>query len=1039
MSDMNMKKIALLLLAMPLMLSAGLQHRWKGVKEDSGKAVRKRNIGGGVVQKEGFFCSKNTPKHDFPSGQVPLNFPEYTIEVKFKLNEPFVRGKSRGLFNYGFWSWSRKEFRFRIDKQGALAVYARCVGEKGQPPVMQFSYATSPLTWEVGKEYAVRVAARKGGELRIWRNGEAVGMVSSGAPGLDEINKSPNKTVEVPHMVRLGWDTTDARLPHGALEGFITDCKIYDSFEFPEATLDAGAEGIRFLTVSRERKNWSSKFDVPDKAGYAYGSKYRADNKFIENASTAAISCDDDFFYATIRNPIPAGMKLTVRGKGVWDGEAIELFIRPDVTKPEFFQYCAGSNGAVRSYHWLRRNVKNEKFQSKAEYKIITSDPAEWVVEIKIPKAEVKCAGIKPGMSVTGNICRTGATCGGQSSWIPVAGDFHNVDAFGKIIIGSLKDYFLQKAAEVNREIAKYPAADAAPVVSMLNNFSKNAEQIKDSAADYLKMDQQLKNLQNELLSLSFAGKKLLLWETDPFVNRFEPGPFSKPMKKISLKLGMNDRAFYGFAVSNLTGKPFLGQIKCFKKWPLSGPQKAFGNEPWSRFLGNIEIRQGVMAFDPGGAAFYDAIAPMPLGSLLKLAANETLPIWLTVSTKGLKPGVYRADMVLKSHYPGFSDNVVKLEVEVLPVDLAEMQVDSFHYSWISEWDITNPDHKMESMYKFFSDQEANVLMAGLLTEVYPKQYPDGTLDEIDFSRLDKKIDAYLRAGVPQDRMKLMFNLHTFIFVHYDKNGKQCSAVLKFGTPEFEKGFTTFMQKFYAHLEQKYGLAPERVIIYTGDEPEGDINDPKSRMYRVNYLGRLVKKAVPRASTATNPYPRQGINDKYFSDMRELCKNHNYMILLPQAQDPRIIKFFKERKMTIWTYLVLNKLVTPETYRKMFYDSYLRGADSANGYWSLDSTAGDNFDSQNFGGNWAGGYSSNRMDYGSLYVDFNVGKFLYSRRAEAHYQGLLDYKLIKLAEKYGASKDTIKAILAKSMNGSCTDMDNMHVELLNLIIKLKNK
>jgi hypothetical protein len=173
--------------------------------------------------------------------------------------------------------------------------------------------------------------------------------------------------------------------------------------------------------------------------------------------------------------------------------------------------------------------------------------------------------------------------------------------------------------------------------------------------------------------------------------------------------------------------------------------------------------------------------------------------------------------------------------------------------------------------------------------------------------------------------------------------------------------------------------------------------------------------------------------------MRELCKNHNYMILLPQAQDPRIIKFFRERKMTIWTYLVLNKLVTPETYRKMFYDSYLRGADSANGYWSLDSTAGDNFDSQNFGGNWAGGYSSNRMDYGSLYVDFNVGKFLYSRRAEAHYQGLLDYKLIKLAEKYGASKDAIKAILAKSMNGSCTDMDNMHVELLNLIIKLNNK
>lgn len=71
------------------------------------------------------------------------------------------------------------------------------------------------------------------------------------------------------------------------------------------------------------------------------------------------------------------------------------------------------------------------------------------------------------------------------------------------------------------------------------------------------------------------------------------------------------------------------------------------------------------------------------MGQLLRVPAKETAAVWLRLSSKGIAPGVYRTKLVIKSATDGIRDEVIPLEVEVLPVDLGKIQIDSALYNYI--------------------------------------------------------------------------------------------------------------------------------------------------------------------------------------------------------------------------------------------------------------------------------------------------------------------------------------------------------------------
>ena len=186
---------------------------------------------------------------------------------------------------------------------------------------------SQPTDWERGVWNTIRVAGEKGKQIRIYLNGKMI-AANGHAPGLCDINDG--KKHEYDHLVRLGWDTTEPILPHGALDGVIDDLKIWDQCIFPtmmfeEKVLDPSGDGTsarpgdkstaRYAVIGKGHEFKTGKFHVPDKAGYAAGSFVRA------AAGYASITAADANCMVRFYCPVPEGMHSESGKNGLWKGE----------------------------------------------------------------------------------------------------------------------------------------------------------------------------------------------------------------------------------------------------------------------------------------------------------------------------------------------------------------------------------------------------------------------------------------------------------------------------------------------------------------------------------------------------------------------------------------------------------------------------------------------------------------------------------------------------------------------------------------------
>ena len=310
-----------------------------------------------------------------------------------------------------------------------------------------------------------------------------------------------------------------------------------------------------------------------------------------------------------------------------------------------------------------------------------------------IPKAEVECDKLSDGDVITGNFCRGGDSAGGLSSWSPVNGDFHGIEQFGRIIAGSTEAFFLKNLNALAAESKKIrsDAKQLADFAGALDDFRNECKRFGNDPAYFDHLNVTLGNLRNLLVSCSLSGRSCLLWENDTWENLVEPSLMSKPVTSIKLRAAQNSKILYGMTFSNLCSRPFLGLAKCFERWPLQSGNKSFYGEPWNDFLDRIELLEGVPLQNSGGNTVYDPMIPLPLKNILRAPPNGNLPLWLSITTKGLKPGKYTAALVIKPSYPGFELIHIPLELEVLPIDLGEVHLDSYHYAFFTEWPINTP------------------------------------------------------------------------------------------------------------------------------------------------------------------------------------------------------------------------------------------------------------------------------------------------------------------------------------------------------------
>lgn len=994
---------------------------------------------GGANGTHGAVCDD---KQFFPSSAYLGSWAEwnaFTFELKFKLDAPVDGKQGNALLCFGKHSWRRGQFLLWITQKGELEGKFDLAGrgEKEKNKHTQVKVTSKPLDFTPGQWYVVRVASASGGAMKIWLNGLPVAARENNAWGFNDLKCDIPK--EYP-LFTIGRDLADPSRIFRPMKGVVDDVKVWNTFEAPDlqdvvsAAPAAGNEN--YVLISANGKGRTGKFTVYDRPGKLFGSWVRPEQKFLDAAAYAEIQLTASDLVVTLHNPIAEGTTVAGNSKSVFGGDHVEFFFRPDPDKSVFYQYALNANGKSAVYHWQAPGAGNKDFKSNAGFETKIT-PSEWVGVIRIPREEIALKNVEPGRTATLNFTRSGPTGGGQSSWSPVGRNFHTIDRFNSIVFGSLKDA-LRKELGVKRsefeKIGNIETARKKEVAAEIEKLAVMIEKNGDDAKSFNGLRRAVDGLQLRFTALHFANTPALLWTPqNPWGNNIQVSMFSQKTEKITVTLPQDSYTYRSMVFSNLTEKPFLGQIKCFP--PIRKERKQiynhFNSSIWEvsgdRMLPvyrNVKFFEAQPIETVSGGLVYDPLIPLPMNTLVRAAAKESRQLWIRISSRDMQPGIHRYVMVLKPACTGFTPQEIELEINVRPVNLAGIRLDSGHYTYLHK-----PEH-----WRFLAQKDTTIVYAGtpgqVVCDIYPQVDKAGNVIKFsDYAQVDSKIDALMAGGMAGERIKVWF-FNTMKLWGMYRNGKP--QQIKFGTPEFKKALKAFLADLTGHLEKKYGITKERIIFYPVDEPSGDINDPKSTMFSAYQEGKMIKDADKNYRTLVNPHPElfaQFAKNK--ETINKLCEVFDIIELYRPALTPASIGWAQKSGKEIWTYGIYGNTSIPDIYRKEYWESLRDNFTEIITYWHLDSHAGgDGFNSQDG--------IRHRADYGSIYADHDMGTVLTSRRQEAHDLGREDFRLAEYCRRLLKQRSNpslnqkFNAIIQKGASSDFSGMEQARLELLRL-------
>ena len=787
------------------------------------------------------------------------------------------------------------------------------------------------------------------------------------------------------------------------------------------ATCFAIADDV--LVLDENGQGETGRFRVLDHEGEALGLMVSADDKFVKAASVARIAVDASKILVTIDCPVPDGMAVNKSGASAWAGDGVELFIRPSLDSTAYCQYSANAAGVFAARRNSAPDVKDGEWQSAAlaESKDTTSG---FRVTFSVPFSEVFKSPLQPGDVFGINFTRCGGTCGGLSTWAAVGSKFSNIDAFGRVIYGGAKVYFARRLAGMEkRTSAGGKAADA---------FEKVKAAVESQGGDPAQFDSLEKmfdDLDKAIISATLAGKSILLFRpSSPWGNGIAPDCSSRPLEALRVRAARNSRAVVVFAAANLTDKPFIGQFKV-QGVPTSHQPPTTSHQPPTT---NLRLSQGFAIADRVGRTLYDPILPLPMNSLLRLAPMETVPIYLELDTHGLAAGVYRSTLSLKKAMPGFTDEAVSLDVEVVAADLDEVAVDRAGYDYVGQ--TFDKGSGAAKVAKLLVDRGYNVVYVnpGYL---FSEEKAKGEFRVRSFSGLDRHVDAVLAAGLPCEKMKLWVYMgleksHPWN-APLDVRGQRCKP----GDGKWENGVKTLVREFAAHVKERYGIGKDRIYWYPIDEPSGEIDDPSydSGMSRAYHAAKVIKQEDTANLTMTDPLPVFLESKAIETALPRLAEVYDVIELYrPKvtAEKKRLVA--AQNLKEVWTYSILTKENIPVVYRRDYWENMRDGYREIATFWHMTAAAGSPFDSNDF--TTPGRYD----DYASLYVDFANDAALLSRRQLAADMGYEDVRLVmwlrNRLKNDAALLAKVDAIVKEAADsGTVSAMDEARDRLLDIV------
>lgn len=893
------------------------------------------------------------------------------IEVTFSLNAAPTREMT--LFTYQENTWGRAFLGISLSKESAFNVIINLNGTVKK----KFTTNSKPVVLQPGQIYTLRVTLESQKMARLYLNGMLL-KEDSGALCFSDFVDPP---IDIYHpFATLGYSywncdtgkTLDGKIYQCAIQGGQTKATAEQSTKQAATTRINANIVVRQTSTppaidgllndnAWQNAEWSEPFLVLGSMSVTqHGLWETADRKFLQNASTAALVVDDNTIYAAVRAPFPAGMTPVAEqpaGGEIWRDDCVELFLHPH-DGSGYYQLLVNAKG---NWQGLKHphGRKSEVWEPASLRVAAASDDQAFTVEVAIPLAAMETTRPTAGTAWTGNFAREGATCGGLSTWAPVGTSFLSPEQFGQLVFDERQAYFAQKVAKLQQDL-QYYQIDAGETKAALTQFQAEAKDNQSLRADWTALHNRLTMLENKVIQELNAGKTHLLWQKELLEN-FSPNcrvPFdARELSKISLEAARGSRAISSFLVTNLTEQHLMTRLS------FTAAKSSEALNPLVRFreVAFLELNGGKMIPDP--------IFDLPIGSMLRVAPGQSSVVWLDLDTSSLAPGKYAGKISLLPSYSGFEQKTIDLELTVRNVDLRQVFVRTWTYAVREPW-ITRALHE----YGY------NCVIP-IPSHYYPQYNENG---KPIFPRLEEMIQSLKDNGVPHKEIFLLFYPEFYQWANIKLDNDKWVTFME---PEWQTELAKRLLILRDWLTEQ-GFSYQQYAFYPTDEPNGDPEDPKSKAYFAFVGGKFIKSVDNNFQLFANPYKlTDGRHQQYF-DLFEILEPHYGQM------NPEIIKAYRESGREIWTYSIFEKSVGATRYRHIFWQNMAAGFAGPATFYDLTATNGDAFNSYDSSSN-----GKSVVDYATLFLDRRTKQLAVSRRQEAWYQGLMDFKLARYCQK----------------------------------------
>jgi hypothetical protein len=503
-------------------------------------------------------------------------------------------------------------------------------------------------------------------------------------------------------------------------------------------------------------------------------------------------------------------------------------------------------------------------------------------------------------------------------------------------------------------------------------------------------------------------SKKAFLWGGDIWGDLLPdsaPPLHQKEVDKLSFSGCRGARAACSFRVSNLSAKPALYNLNV-----ISGSE-GFVKNIRLREVGYLELRSGEVIPDP--------IFELPIAGVLRIPPRSTAIVWVDVDCSYLQPGKHLAKVLLHPGYSGFEKKRLTMQLTVEKPDLREIDMPVFFYT---------QSHRTQAA-PISAEYDFNVLTIAPHVH-YPPADANGN---VDFSELDAKLAAFEAGGLPKSRMRIM--LYS-MFPKWADFKTHDGRTLKFLEPEWKVEYGKRIKAVVAHLRERHGIGYDRVVLSTLDEPKGNPADPKTKAWAAIEGAKYIRSVDPKLRLFCNPWANEPEYLQQYLDLYDVLEPY-LRRMLNGTEDPDIAKRYRESGKEIWSYTIYVKQNTSHQYRRVFWGNLANGFGGGASVYGLTACTGDPFDSYD-----ANAKGTNVSDYNCAFRNPRTGQITPSRRLEAWYQGLVDFKLVKWCrlklaerEKHGEDVSSIKGkldMLIRDADVPRGDFEKIRVRLVNI-------